>query len=476
MAIIGGGIAGLALAAELAELDGRLVDRAGGTRPELRIVLLERENQFSYHSSGRSISSFSESVGGAQQRALTRASRTVLDALGAESGTPLLRTRPIVWVAAQEHLASLNALLTANPSLRPVDLAGAQTLCPVLRPEAVARAAVERTAQDVDVDALLQQYRDRATAAGAILRTAIGLESGVRDGGASAAWHPSGTSSTSNTPATPAPSDTPATPAASATSDARATPAPSDTRANPAPSDTPAASDARATPALSGEPTTPAPSSRPAALAPSGGPARASLPTGPLVSAGSDGVSWRLTTDRGELVAGYVVNAAGPWADAVAARLGADPAGLTNLRRTVAIASAERVGPAWPLVIDVADAYYFRPERGGLLISPADETPSPPTDAVAAPESVALAIERITASTTLRLTRVRTSWAGLRTFAPDRNPIVGPDPNQDGLYWFTALGGTGIQTAPALARLAAAQLLGEPYEIPDLRPEALLPR
>ncbi|WP_433210227.1 NAD(P)/FAD-dependent oxidoreductase [Dactylosporangium sp. CS-047395] len=371
MAIIGGGVAGLALAAELAELDGRMVERSGGTRPERRIVLLERENQYAYHSTGRSIATLSETLGSPEQRALTRASRTILDALGAESGTPLLRTRPVVWVADEDNVGALNALLTASPALRAADSAAARTLCPALRPEITARAAVERTAQDVDVEALHQQYRDRAAAAGATLRTAIGLESGTWD-------------------------------------------------------------DARA--------------------------------------------EWTLTTDRGELVTQRVVNAAGPWADAVAARLEVPPAGLANLRRTVAIATAEGVGPAWPLVIDVAGRYYFRPERGGLLVSPADETPSPPTDAVAAPQDISVAIERVNAATSLRLDRVRTSWAGLRTFAPDRNPIVGPDPKQAGFFWFAGLGGTGIQTTPALARLAAAQLLGEAYEIPGLDPAALLPR
>lgn len=374
MAIIGGGIAGLSLAAELAELDGRLVERSGGLRAELRIVLLERENQFAYHSTGRSIAALSETLGGPELRALTRASRTILDALGAESGTPLLRARPLVLVAAEDRLGALNTLLTANPALRTVDLAAAQTLCPALRPSAVARAAVERTAQDIDVDALHQLYRDRAAAAGVVLHTAIGLESGTWD----------------------------------------------------------------------------------ALPAPPGG--------------------WRLTTDRGDLHATTVVNAAGPWADAVATRLGVPPAGLTSLRRTVAIVSAEPVAATWPLVMDVGETYYFRPERGGLLVSPADETPSPPTDAVAAAPDVELAVQRVSAATTLNLRRVRTSWAGLRTFTADRNPVVGPDPKQEGFFWYAGLGGTGIQTAPALARLAAARLLGEPYRIPDLPDAALLPK
>jgi D-arginine dehydrogenase len=370
VAIIGGGIAGLSLAAELAELDGRLVERSRGTRPGLRVVLLERENQFAYHSTGRSIAALSETLGGPLQRAATKTSRTILDALAAESGTPLLRARPVVWIADEQGLAPLNALLTANPALRAVDLAAAQTLCPPLRPSAAVRAAVERTGQDIDVEALYQHYRTRATTAGAVLRTGIGLESGT--------W-----------------------------------------------------------------------------TAPDG---------------------WRLTTDRGELTATRVVNAAGPWADAVATRLGLTPAGLTSYRRTVAVVSAPHVGPAWPLVMDAADRFYFRPHHGALLVSPADSVPSPPTDASATPDAIAAGVAHARAATTLDLGPVRTSWAGLRTFAPDGNPILGPDPKQDTLFWFAGLGGTGIQTAPALARLAAAQLLDEPYAIPGLAAESLLPR
>lgn len=160
----------------------------------------------------------------------------------------------------------------------------------------------------------------------------------------------------------------------------------------------------------------------------------------------------------------------------MAVRLGVPPAGLTSLRRTVAVVAAERVGPAWPLVMDVGNRYYFRPERGGLLVCAADATPSPPTDAVAAPQDVALAVERVSAATTLRPARVRTSWAGLRTFTADGSPIVGPDCTQEGLFWFAGLGGTGIQIAPALSRLAAARLLGESYDVPGLVADALLPR
>src|SRR5262249_48957709 len=101
-------------------------------------------------------------------------------------------------------------------------------------------------------------------------------------------------------------------------------------------------------------------------------------------------------------------------------------------------------------------------EGDALLLSPADETPSAPVDARAATEDVALALDRANEATTLNLRHVRTAWAGLRTFAPDRNPVVGPDPVQAGFFWLAGQGGYGMQTAPALSRLAAALVLGEP--------------
>jgi glycine/D-amino acid oxidase-like deaminating enzyme len=174
-------MAGLSLAAEVAELDGRLVEHAesgGGGRERLHVLVLEREWQFGYHTTGRSAATFLESYGSAEIRALTRASRSIIDALGAESGEPILRARPLVWVAREDQLQGLNALLTANPILRRVDVSGAQTLCPALREDYVAGAAVERGAADIDVNALHEQYRRRALAAGVVLRNAIGVEAG----------------------------------------------------------------------------------------------------------------------------------------------------------------------------------------------------------------------------------------------------------------------------------------------------------
>jgi D-arginine dehydrogenase len=169
---------------------------------------------------------------------------------------------------------------------------------------------------------------------------------------------------------------------------------------------------------------------------------------------------WVLDTVAGPVTAAAVVNAAGAWADEVATDLGVPPLGLRPLRRTAAVARAQGVDRAWPLIADVGETFYFRPEGAGVLVSPADETPSEPCDAHPDELDVALAIERVNEATTLGLRSVVTAWAGLRTFAPDRKPVAGPDPAAPGLWWLAAQGGYGIQIAPALGRLVAASVTG----------------
>jgi D-arginine dehydrogenase len=120
------------------------------------------------------------------------------------------------------------------------------------------------------------------------------------------------------------------------------------------------------------------------------------------------------------------------------------------------------------LVADVDERFYFRPEGPHVLVSPADETPSDPCDARPDESDVALAIERVNEATTLGIRSVVASWAGLRTFAPDRNPVVGFDPDVPGLFWLAGQGGYGIQMAPALARLAAARVRGQPCPVPGV--------
>jgi D-arginine dehydrogenase len=185
-----------------------------------------------------------------------------------------------------------------------------------------------------------------------------------------------------------------------------------------------------------------------------------------LAGADRAGSGWRLALDDGEAVeADAVVNAAGAWADQVASMLGAAALGLVALRRTAAVASLRVPDPSarsWPLVADVAEGFYFRPEGDGLLVSPSEETPSEPCDAKPDYEDVALALYRINEATTLDLRHVRASWAGLRTFAPDRTPVAGPDPAVPDVFWLAGQGGYGMQTAGALALVVAAAVTGTP--------------
>jgi len=193
---------------------------------------------------------------------------------------------------------------------------------------------------------------------------------------------------------------------------------------------------------------------------------------------------WRVVTAAGRFDAAVVVVAAGAWADQVARTFGARPVGLRPLRRTIAVARPARmpIEPAWPMVVGVDESFYFRPEGPNLLVSPADQTPSAPCDARPEETDVAIALERVNAVTRLGLRSVLTAWAGLRTFAPDGNPVIGYDPDVDGVYWLAGQGGYGIQTAPAIARLAAAQVWGDPIppdlvaaglDLTDLQPQRL---
>jgi D-arginine dehydrogenase len=167
---------------------------------------------------------------------------------------------------------------------------------------------------------------------------------------------------------------------------------------------------------------------------------------------------WRATTGAGEFAAPTVLNASGAWADEVAALAGVRPVGQTPLRRTVftvaAPAGAQVAG--WPMVGDVTDTFYFKPESGQLLISPADATPMPPGDSRPDDLDVAVAADRVEAATTLAIRHVRRAWAGLRCAVPDDTPVVGEAPDAPGFVWLCGLSGYGIQTAPAAGRIAAA--------------------
>jgi len=172
---------------------------------------------------------------------------------------------------------------------------------------------------------------------------------------------------------------------------------------------------------------------------------------------------WRIETRAGSLEAAILVDTAGAWADELAALAGARPIGLMPKRRTAFLVDAPSglAVASWPLVDDVGEAFYFKPDAGRLLVSPSDASASPPTDAQPEELDVAIGLERIERATTLEVKRVSHKWAGLRSFVSDGSPVAGWDGEIDGLYWLAAQGGYGIKTAPALARLSAALIAHE---------------
>jgi len=174
------------------------------------------------------------------------------------------------------------------------------------------------------------------------------------------------------------------------------------------------------------------------------------------------GGHWSVPIPGGAVRAPVIVNAAGAWADQVAMACGARPLGLRPLRRTAMVVDAPNGDDVrgWPTVIDADEAFYFKPDAGLLLLSPADETPDEPGDAQPDEMDIAVGVDRVQSALDIEVRRIRRSWAGLRTFAADRVPVVGYDPDLPQFFWSAGQGGYGIQTSPALARTAAALAQG----------------
>ena len=338
--VIGAGIAGAAAVAHLAR--------------ERRVVLLERENQPGYHSTGRSAALFTETYGNRAIRILTKASRAFYEArAGGLSEHPILTARGALMFAAPEHKALLDEtwaeLSQQDSRIRLLDAAAARELVPVLRPDAAMGAILEPDAMDIDVHALHQAYLRLGRRHGARL---------VTDAEVSALSYRTG--------------------------------------------------------------------------------------------------SWTVATSAGEFAAPIVVNAAGAWADTVAGLAGLPPIGLVPKRRTaLTIAAPAGMDSAhWPMTGDLSESFYFRPEAGRLMLSPADETPMPPCDVQPDELDIAIAIDRLTRATTIEAVRVERKWAGLRSFVSDKTTVNGFDPLADGFFWLAGQGGYGIQTAEGMARCA----------------------
>jgi D-arginine dehydrogenase len=350
IAVVGAGMAGASLAAEI-----------GG---RASVLLLEREDQPGYHSTGRSAAFWSESYGGPAVQPLTSASGPFLRDGG------FLSPRGGLHIAGEEGQGALDALageLGGKVELRPVGGEALAGLVPGLRPH-FDRALFEPTCADIDVAALHAHYLKTARRAGAELLT--GAE---------------------------------------------------------------------------------------------------------LLSARYEGGIWRLETAAGAVEAEVLVNAAGAWADPVARLAGVRPLGIRAFRRTMVQLRTDPPAPAdLPLVIDALGRFYFKPEAGGRLwLSPHDETLCDPCDCGPEELDVALAIDRLERAVTWEVERVERSWAGLRSFAPDRVPVYGFANERRDFFWFAGQGGFGIQTAPAASRLGAALLMGTEPEIDPVpyRPE-----
>ncbi len=350
IAVIGAGIAGASVASELA--------------PFARVVLIERETQPGYHTTGRSAALFSETYGPPTIRALSRASapffRAPPDGFAVE---PLLSPRGVLMVAhpdQAEALARLADEVAPQGNGRLLDAAETHAMLPLLRRDYVGGALIEEGASDIDVHALhhgfLRRFRDH--------------------GGTIATGHE-------------------------------------------------------------------------------------------LVGLSRDRSGWRVATNRGAFSARIVVDAAGAWADEVGRMAGSRGIGLVPKRRTAMIVNAPAgVDPGpWPMAVDIDEEFYLKPDAGRLLISPADETPSPPCDAQPEEIDVAICIDRIERAFALSVGRVENKWAGLRSFVADKTPVAGYDASVEGLFWLAGQGGYGIQTAPALGRLAAALVRGR--AVPD---------
>ena len=175
-----------------------------------------------------------------------------------------------------------------------------------------------------------------------------------------------------------------------------------------------------------------------------------------------NGRSWLARTTAGDFSARVVINAAGAWCDHVGAMAGADPIGLLPKRRTAFIFDAPPGVDAsrWPSVIDVGEEFYFKPEAGGLLGSPADQTPMSPCDAQPDDFDVAVGVARIQRAAHIPVTHLHRKWAGLRSFVADGCPVIGYDSGVEDFFWLAGQGGYGIETSPSIARVTAGLVTG----------------
>ena len=186
--------------------------------------------------------------------------------------------------------------------------------------------------------------------------------------------------------------------------------------------------------------------------------------------------SWTVKSESGDaFCAPILVNAAGSWADEVARLAGVEAIAIEPKRRTIITFDAPQGTrlEGLPFAKTIGDELYFAPESGRLFASPMDEVPSGPCDAQPDEYEVALAAFRMEERTIVKVDRIHSRWAGLRTFTSDKRPAIGFAPDQEGFFWLAGQGGFGLQTSPALAAIVSSLIAGEPWPVPDVSPTQL---
>ena len=180
-----------------------------------------------------------------------------------------------------------------------------------------------------------------------------------------------------------------------------------------------------------------------------------------------DAAGWQVVSGAGTCTARFIINAAGPWVDEVAALAGVQPLGFTPYRRSMARIPAPRGHDVsrWPMMFGPGEDWYAKPDAGALIVSPAEEHLMMPHDAWADDMVLAEGLARYEEMVTEPVTRLVSSWAGLRTFAPDRVLVIGHDPREPTFFWLAGQGGYGFQTCPAASRLAADLIGGRAPEL-----------
>lgn len=178
----------------------------------------------------------------------------------------------------------------------------------------------------------------------------------------------------------------------------------------------------------------------------------------PVTKLKHDSAGWHIKAGDREVNAAMIVNAAGAWADSVATLAGAQKKHLTPMRRTVISfrPQPDLYDSTMPMVLDIDDRFYFKPDAGHIWASPADETSMAACDVQPDEIDIATIAARIEAVTHFKISRIERRWAGLRTFAPGRGPVFGFDESVPDFFWCAGQGGFGIQTAPAASAHCAA--------------------